>query len=1466
MSDAPYSCYYELVSASTTVGSEFFQCFNHFTRKYDDFLCVLTISSISIYHAAQRGDIDTDDLEFEERRLELRFHKRVFGHLHAVARFHRGNNKSDVLFIAMDSGKLVMSEYLIYGGTLNETIICNLELGNDNPSLDGKQFHLGHGSKPVLVVSEEYQVVAFSVYGEQIFSCSLIEDSSGNIAVDKKLVTHLQSDLLLTGPILDICFVGGYGNATCAVLQQDHLLTIGHAAKVLNTSSLSVLGFNYDSATSALIWRVASLPHDCLRLVSYAQNSLSGAVLIISQNAAIVVHQDSASAVPTNGFASVTVGTNTNINMKPWKGADKGLILSGSKWLQFGSASRNNGSFMGFLRDGTIVLLHLSYYSYRQSNTLDMELVKYRENFFSHSCCISREKPELLFVSSKSGQNALFRLGYNTYFRQAEQDHEKILYPQSFLGDSETASAIVDIDEEEKLYGSHGLDVEKVNSSQWIVDLRLLDIFSKSGPILHGMIMKPDDSLSQIDHVRWNRIANVPLASYSSAASYIPERESKEALVLACGLDKDTHLNRFFSGIAYSKSATKSFPGGKTMYNFTVFGRSVILLAFANKTRVFRCELVSSQNQNLSKAESTVKFHEWTGEESGFLMNSKSLFVGVLYESEDFSIVVQVTSSSIRLVKILSSLESEPLQDMSLHESIEIGGLGGLREEVFITADASSRESYIVLISSHLNTYFVRYHAAEENMELITVHRDPHTIGNYGDEAIGDLASVIDSAIISVSLFVGQLKFLDFNWPESIRAASAKKSVTDLELEEIALYGSPLESADDVTSEKISSIDPLSKSSEEKLQNFWQATVVEPVESDNEQSFAIVTDKNGVLYFIRLNDLTCVARSELVSLQADHIPLQQWPMDIDEMVLDPVNSGKSSNGMPMRSTSNGSVPASAPAHAHAGQNDESFIVETKLFAYSTPEDEEVSAACLHLAAIFSSGEFVLYRLESICGFHVALNRILTQTIHTRRYPGVPFIRGISNSEANEVPSIFMTSPDVEYICRMPPNINVMQHGRLGTRVYITAHDTKQLCFDRNFPVLLPLDFPETPLVNFGCCTALPLFVNDTSILGTLWYEYEDLDTTTEIAKMHRIKNKPLKQSTFGIYRQLPRQIVGAGMNGAMQAVSIEKTVHKCMEIMRLTDNKTEQALLEKRTYMLLCSHDVFRPFNPQVITEEDGDTENVEYERYFPNVESFQQPNPDLAPLPLTRTKEYRICLLQNGKIIDNFLIAQNEKVLDATVLYLSVEKMGQASINAPIGTMPPRLFEKRVFVLVSTLYIDKRGEDTQGNGRMLLLSLDYAIFEDDSIAKTTSEDASESKVHEDGNENGNSMDVDYPLASNGHDNAAVHKVADAAATANTANGTVSSKQSLAQQQFLGSIQAKLRQVWVGPGPSSVVHQMSSFSSSPDAPPGQWSNYVLATVGPILYVYKFNSETMELSQVSFYFASVSEFFICFLPF
>ena len=70
--------------------------------------------------------------------------------------------------------------------------------------------------------------------------------------------------------------------------------------------------------------------------------------------------------------------------------------------------------------------------------------------------------------------------------------------------------------------------------------------------------------------------------------------------------------------------------------------------------------------------------------------------------------------------------------------------------------------------------------------------------------------------------------------------------------------------------------------------------------------------------------------------------------------------------------------------------------------------------------------------------------------------------------------------------------------------------------------------------------------------------------------------------------------------------------------------------------------------------------------------------------------------------------------------------------------------------------------------------------------------------------------------------------------------------ESAAQSKFFNSIQPKLKVHWQGPGPASVVKQMTTTRGE----------YVISTVGYCVYIYKLNKNTLEMDQISFHYAQV----------
>ena len=191
-------------------------------------------------------------------------------------------------------------------------------------------------------------------------------------------------------------------------------------------------------------------------------------------------------------------------------------------------------------------------------------------------------------------------------------------------------------------------------------------------------------------------------------------------------------------------------------------------------------------------------------------------------------------------------------------------------------------------------------------MELVCIHRSPDDRRGHHHPATdpahaasggGDL-SVIDSAIVSISLFVGGLHLLDYNWRDMIRSPASQRVYTELEQEELALYGELLSTDDGHGSQTSSSSVPTTASSATaaavdagvNLLSLSEPPTTAPHPSSpplplplpkidgpaNAIVYAIITEKNGTLSIFRLDDMRCIVRTPLVSLQTDHVPLSLW--------------------------------------------------------------------------------------------------------------------------------------------------------------------------------------------------------------------------------------------------------------------------------------------------------------------------------------------------------------------------------------------------------------------------------------------------------------------------------------------------------------------------------------------------------------------------------------------------------------
>lgn len=377
------------------------------------------------------------------------------------------------------------------------------------------------------------------------------------------------------------------------------------------------------------------------------------------------------------------------------------------------------------------------------------------------------------------------------------------------------------------------------------------------------------------------------------------------------------------------------------------------------------------------------------------------------------------------------------------------------------------------------------------------------------------------------------------------------------------------------------------------------------------------------------------------------------------------------------------------------------------------------------------------------------------------------------------------------------------HTSTTSNIFVSGPNPVCISMKQGLPSILPISLPELPYANTGTYLVSPITSGNVNGLAVLWQERDDVDGEIKVSK----------EATIGLYQSIESEdFISPFSSVSLKKVKIGLTSHRCVEILPRSDDVTDQMLLKQKTFVLICSEEVQHQFNPRVLSNEEIEEERSNYDRFFPDLVSCFQPEGEIAPAPPVIDRQYKLVLVQGGAMIDTFELKSCEHVVDVCVLHLQVE---QRVSDPYTGQQQPQQYRRsmRVFVVASTSISDKHGEDSQGEGRLLFFTIDYAMFQEEEESALDAIAGTEEGKKEPG-----------------------ESIAGFSSTASSAKSKQA--QSSAQAKFFRSIQPKLKLSWEGPGPATVVKQLGE--------------YVLSAVGPILYVYKLN-DGVELSQIAFFY-------------
>jgi len=568
-----------------------------------------------------------------------------------------------------------------------------------------------------------------------------------------------------------------------------------------------------------------------------------------------------------------------------------------------------------------------------------------------------------------------------------------------------------------------------------------------------------------------------------------------------------------------------------------------------------------------------------------------------------------------------------------------------------------------------------------------------------------------------------------------------------------------------------------------------------------EDTYIVICDIAGLVTVLRIRDMKCILRTFAISNFSSQFICE------DELVTDDLIRHNDDDNI--NESNNKCV---------SGR-----YVEDILLIRLNKDDGPFESSRLCFIALLDSGDLGVYHTTELSSDIVCFSKIEHNAITRKRRRMNKDKKEKSNNDINTTNSNLKISSSSKVTGSAGDNSKVLKPSidlgdewlsanklsyipliNGGNAVIVSGIRPHIIMNSSGLPSVMPVGLPEIPYFNNGHYIVEQLHVGKTSGLVTLWQETEVNDS-----------KGTTKQSTLGLYIEIPDQIHLDGGIISFKKVHVGMTVHQVTEVQPRTDERTEQELLNpnnnpnRRTYLLLCSEEVKTPFLASILTDEEKQKEAELYERFFPDLDSFCQPDKAVGAPPPLKTRKYKIAFIQNGKCVGIHELPDGENVLGMEVAYLTLEK-----VQPKIGQIIiPNKITRRVFIVVSTSITDKHGEDTQGYGNLLFFGLDIARF-----------DQQEEEI---GIEVAESKDEKVPPL--------LPPAAGAVGAAVGATGAATT-----QSDFYASIQPKLVLIHKGPGPASIVKQCGEN--------------IISTVGSVVYVYKLIPETMKLEQIAFYFA------------
>jgi hypothetical protein len=1452
-----------------------------------EYLMTATINGLYVYAIHNRDAKSTrgmsGDMEFEDEKtagidepmpfLSLVNMFPISGRvasIHALPEAHsRGDDR---IIVTLDEGKFAVVRFSPRLADLIIEDMYNAEegaigLGSEvRADAKGRLPSPGRfGSQPLTVVDCDHRIVCSLLYDDQLFVLPPDEGpkrslkthtrshntnvasrtgTGGNLSAAQPFIIDF-SKYISFPDIIDISFLPGYGSPTLAVLHRLERVPIGHEKEHRNLVSLAVFTLDFRLKSLSLLWKFDGLPNDSLQILPIKATGLIGGVFLVTMNACIIVKYDLVAGLATNGLAAVTVSP--NIPLRPFNDISrKAAELDGSRWI-----CPSDDTFVCALNDGRLMCVSIGFVNssnisdpkniYVQMLAESVACATFTTSFDKSLWFLGAVASDSLLVSAVHMKDVKFvdlsvasinnkAAAFSTPLPK-KRKVSSISTPASSaksgsFGSLRSPIASMNLEElreeqekeEIEMYGvalKYCALVERLATISSF-SLRVVDSVASLGAVTDGTLVAADESYPYSLQVDWDASmsrGHKKLLSQNAlipATAYVQERECRDSFQISAGVDKDGSLNRVFSGFRMSKLASVEFADAvlidsmvyRKMISSDVHVTSTLIFVttISGVTRFFESTAMFDHSNKVgSILEGSVT--ERTSVETGFVANFPTLFVGTILNGR---YGIQVFSIGLRLTSLTSSPPS-PLQDLLIEEDRDIGGLGGVAGEYIVAGDILSDGDigFVSILSSNGTVYVLKFDEDDQNMIIVTSSdSDPSENCSFSLGSKGTYASV--------SLFHGSLNFEAYDFfeqpdpmgspgPNSKHSRGGDTPISTSRL----LRSHSLQSDISTNNETVSTPSKGRLSStgngKDELRSADNRAIEEeiflygkrlhanadlddfPVPQEHDvkteriqDAYLLLCDTIGLLHIVRLADFKLMFVTSPLGVGAKNINIYTG-----ERYLEIRN--------------------------HFAQICDRVykVVDFKVASLGSSKPSEAATCAprrLTIVALLDTADVVVFAANSFDGSvssstSNAIKRFIkvhSAVITRRRKTRIRLKRASAASNA-AIKNILMSQS-----ATLSPLDSCLAYGikraaQIDGRSGFVCYGLRPVFVfnDAGLPSVLPLTFPELPYATLGYNIVAPVVLANGAVSGllTLFVEVKNQSSEAFVPPPPPLSAasspqppppsgpKPTMCSgVLGMYREIVSLTSFPGSSVTMKRTMTGRTIHEVMEILPLTDDKSQLDLLKKRTFFMSTSVEVERPFIPNVLTEEEEEEDSTNYGRFFPSLKSFGQSSDPLAPPPTIKDRQYSVVLVQNNIITEEFKMKANESILGIEVLYF----------NIPDTSVPPSLkkTKRHIFLAASTSVDDLHGDDSQSEGRLLLFSLDYAVYDEKN--------------------------------------------------SDSADGTVN---------FLDTIQPKLKLMWTDHGPSTVVKQLGS-------------QYVIATVGPTIFVYSFSSIFSTLEKISFYFAPV----------